>query len=393
MGLTPFLSLCSTLYEVGDDFSVSLLSISYGADEVQQGVGIIQAENIILTQLAAQGITVLASSGDRGAYGTTGSFQEPTTLNVNDPSAQPLVTSVGGTTLSTGPHESFNGEVVWNDLTIDEGATGGGVSSYWPIPSWQTIANADSNGGSITNRNLPDVAAVGDPLTGVAVYSAVNGGWLEIGGTSVATPIWAGYLSILNSGLEYLNGDHIGFFNPTLYELMFYPIRQLVRTPPTVGRRGCLYDVSAGNNGDAALYGGLPGYTAGIDYDNCSGTGSLGASGGGFAFQILAPFWLGSLGSPGPVAGFTAKQVGTSLELSWVPDAGATGYVIGMFYGGQPPPQPFAQGLPNGGKCYVTKATTMLVNGVAANTSYYLMVSAVNKSGASRAVYIPFTTN
>jgi subtilase family serine protease len=393
-GSDPFsVALLDTLYEVGDNFQVSILSISYGSDEVQQSVGIINMENTVLTQLAAEGITVLASSGDRGAYGTTGTLVSLGTLNVNDPSAQPLVTSVGGTKMSTGAQESFNGEVVWNDLSIDEGATGGGVSSYWPIPSWQTIAHADYNGGSITNRNLPDVAAVGDPLTGVAVYSAVNGGWLEVGGTSVATPIWAGYLSILDSGLEYLNSEHLGFFNPTLYDLMFYPIPQLIRTPPTVGRRGCLYDVSTGNNGEAALYGGIPGYTAGTHYDNCSGTGSLGASGGGFAFQILAPYWLGSLGSPAEVTGLNAKQVGATLELSWAPDAGATGYVIGMFYGGQPPPQPFPQKLPNGGKCYVTKATTKLVDGVAANTSYYIMVSAVNKSGASRPVYIPFTTN
>lgn len=81
-------------------------------------------------------------------------------------------------------------ETVWNDLAIAEGATGGGVSFYWPIPLWQSRDTYPTeNGGSTTNRNLPDVCAVGDPQTGVAVYSKINGGWVEIGGKRVSTPI------------------------------------------------------------------------------------------------------------------------------------------------------------------------------------------------------------
>lgn len=145
-----------------------------------------QAENSELTQLAAQGITVLASSGDLGAYGNTGSNQFPATLNVNDPSSQPLVTSVGGTSLTTGPQQSYVGETVWNDLASSEGATGGGVSFFWQLPLWQQeYADTSYNGGSTTHRNLSNVSAVGDPQTGVAVYSQINGGWVEVGGTSV----------------------------------------------------------------------------------------------------------------------------------------------------------------------------------------------------------------
>ena len=77
------------------------------------------------------------------------------------------------------------------------------------------------NGGSSTYRNVPDVGAVGDPLTGVGVYSKINGGWIQIGGTSVSAPIWGGYMSILNAGSQYLFGTTIGFFNPTLYNICY----------------------------------------------------------------------------------------------------------------------------------------------------------------------------
>lgn len=100
------------------------------------------------------------------------------------------------------------------------GASGGGVSSYWPIPTWQvrtlysippggifkTSATPNSiatrNGGSSTMRNVPDLTAVANPLTGVAVYSVINGSWLQVGGTSVSAPVWGGYLSILGSARQ-----------------------------------------------------------------------------------------------------------------------------------------------------------------------------------------------
>jgi subtilase family serine protease len=60
-------------------------------------------------------------------------------------------------------------------------------------------------------------AAVGDPLTGVAVYVKDQGGWLQIGGTSVSCPIWAGYLSNIEAAYSYFKLGQIGFFNPLLY--------------------------------------------------------------------------------------------------------------------------------------------------------------------------------
>ncbi|MGK3868231.1 hypothetical protein ABI118_15640, partial [Enterococcus faecium] len=81
-------------------------------------------------------------------------------LHAPDPGSQPLLTSVGGTKLHTGTGQVYAGEAVWNSSA---GATGGGVSSVWKIPTWQVVNGvsvAKANGGSSTNRNVPDIAAV-----------------------------------------------------------------------------------------------------------------------------------------------------------------------------------------------------------------------------------------
>jgi len=82
-----------------------------------------------------QGQTLFAAAGDTGAYDD---LSHPTTLTVGDPASQPLVTAVGGTSLSTnGKGGSYLSETVWNNGTPSAGAGGGGISSIWTIPSWQ----------------------------------------------------------------------------------------------------------------------------------------------------------------------------------------------------------------------------------------------------------------
>ncbi|HXM03197.1 MAG TPA: protease pro-enzyme activation domain-containing protein, partial [Chthoniobacterales bacterium] len=96
-GTDPFgVALIDALDQVASDNKAEILSISYGLDEVQQGDPQLAAENVALTQLAAQSITVVATSGDGGAYGQTGTSTYPAQLEVTDPGAQPLVTCVGG---------------------------------------------------------------------------------------------------------------------------------------------------------------------------------------------------------------------------------------------------------------------------------------------------------
>ena len=358
-GNDPFgVALLDALDQVAQDNKAQVLSISYGADETLQGTAQMAAENTALTQLASQGITVLASSGDDGAYGQTGTSNYPATYNVADPASQPLLTSVGGTSLSTGPGQVYVTESAWNRLGSGHGATGGGISTYWPIPKWQPKQWVSANGGSATYRNVPDVAALGDPVTGVAVYSRPNGGWLQVGGTSVAAPIWAGYLSILNAGLKYLTNTQLGFVNP-----IFYQDTEL-------------YQILDGSNGNAIIFG-TPGYSAGSVYNNCCGTGSL--WGGGLAHQIIDAARSGT--RPKPITGLAVTPATTSVAITWDKTSGATGYTVwldqviilhGTLYR-----------LSNIATTYLTKDNKFEATGLESGQTYDLVVGAVNPGGST----------
>ena len=358
-GNDPFaVALLDALDQVAQDNQAQTLSISYGVDEAEQSNDQLIAENTALIQLGAQGITVLVSSGDDGAYGRTGTNYYPAQLEAPDPGSQPLVTSVGGTSLTTGEKEVYVTEQAWNRLGEGHGATGGGVSSYWQIPEWQPPNYTTYNGGSATYRNVPDVGAVGDPLTGVAVYSKPNGGWMQIGGTSVAAPIWAGYLSVLNAGLQSIaGGQQIGFFNPTLYNVVW------------------LYSILDGSNGDVGDYG-TPGYNAGALYNNCCGLGSL--WGGGFGFNVLTANASGT--PPDQITGLKVVPSKTSLQVSWTATSGATGYAIWM------------DQLGGGGtlyyttlvaQTYVTNKTKFELTNLLPGKLYDVKVAAVNQGGST----------
>ncbi len=104
-----------------------------------------QAENTLFAQAAIQGQTIVAAAGDSGSEDcNTGSGLPQTQLAVDDPASQPLVTGVGGTTLSTlGPRPA---ESVWNDAgtaagaVLQPGAGGGGISNFWAMPTAQRTA-------------------------------------------------------------------------------------------------------------------------------------------------------------------------------------------------------------------------------------------------------------
>jgi Pro-kumamolisin, activation domain len=192
----------------------------------EQGAGMaseIKQENIFFQAAAAQGQTILAASGDQGANGCynpqTGANQQPA---VDDPASQPYVTGVGGTTLHLNFDNSYNFEQVWNDRTINNGASGGGISQVWPMPSWQQapgVANAFTNGF----REVPDVSINADPQTGYDVYCRAGGcanrGWMVIGGTSAAAPVWAALVALANENALKINGLMVGFLNPSLYDI------------------------------------------------------------------------------------------------------------------------------------------------------------------------------
>ena len=205
-------------------------------------------------------------------------------------------------------------------------------------------------------------------MTGVGIYLKAAGGWIQIGGTSVSAPIWGGYISVLNSGLQFLTGvttPEVGFFNPLLYF--------------TVGGdefpAGLLYPVLDGSNGNFALYG-TAGFIAGPSYNNCTGVGSLW---GPFAYDVFAFSGTGTPTPPPAPANLTAKAAATSVKLSWEKSSGATGYAV------------FVTAIPNGettfaSQTFITKDTKITVKGLTPKEEYGIVVAAVNAGGANQSI-------
>jgi subtilase family serine protease len=189
--------------KIANDNTAKSVSTSWGSSENSLSSADIQSEAAVFAQMAAQGQSIFSAAGDSGAD------DDGSSLSIDDPSAQPNVTAVGGTTLTTNSDQSYGSETTWTD-------GGGGVSSTWSIPSYQpaSIISAASL-GSTSMRNIPDVSINADPATGYAIY--VSGGWSTWGGTSAAAPLWAGFTALVNQGRA-ANGlpGTIGLINPAL---------------------------------------------------------------------------------------------------------------------------------------------------------------------------------
>lgn len=368
-GETNFaVGLLDSLVAMADDKRAQIVSISYGTSEGFQGATAIAAEGQIFTQMAAEGMTVFVSAGDDGAY--DGAYGQ----NVSDPASQPFVTAVGGTSLYTGKGQAWLGEVTWNDLGLGAGATGGGVSSIWTAPSWQFEfpggTFAGQNGGSNTMRNLPDVAAVGDPLTGVAVYSALNGGWLTVGGTSASAPIWAGTASVIDSARRNLGEYGIGFANPALY--------QQFNGNPGLSN----HDILDGSNGNPNLFSGFAGFYAGFGADDVTGWGSI--RGYNLFLNMILNAGIGDGPPPGAPTALVAQNVGArSVTVAFTPGANATGYIgiLGPAITGQ------AANL-----VQIGTGNKLSFTGLTPNTQYQALIWSVSHASVTAGSEITFTT-
>lgn len=234
-----------TYNRIATDNLAKQVSTSWGLGEDETSSQSLQAENSIFQQMAAQGQTIYAASGDNGAY----SDYPTTTLVVLDPASQPYMAAVGGTSLTvdstTGAYIS---ETVWNN-GLGNGAGGGGVSGVWTIPSWQTNISTTY---STTNRNVPDIALSADQDKGYAIY--YNGGWTIYGGTSCAAPLWAAFTALVNQQRLSTQMSALGFANPSLYAM--------AKTSEATD----YHDITVGNNYF---------YQATVGYDNASGWGSF----------------------------------------------------------------------------------------------------------------------
>ena len=139
-----------------------MISISWGGPENGWTQQSLTAMNSAIEDGATLGVTITAAAGDNGSSdgSSDGSDQ------VDFPASSPWSLACGGTTL-TGSGSTIKSEVVWNETANNEGATGGGVSSTFPIPTYQNDANVPAQPATgFAGRGVPDVAGDADPETG-----------------------------------------------------------------------------------------------------------------------------------------------------------------------------------------------------------------------------------
>ncbi len=217
----------------------SIVSISWGGPEDSWTEQSRNAMNAALQDAAALGVTVTVAAGDDGSTDGETDGQQ----HVDFPAASPYALSCGGTTLQASGN-AISSETVWNELASNEGATGGGVSRYFPLPTYQQNVNVPKQPQTgFAGRGVPDVAGDADPTTGYNVR--VDGQDTVIGGTSAVAPLWAGLIALINQKL----GTPAGYLNPLIYKI----------------GESAFNDITQGNNGY---------FQAATGWDPCSGLGS-----------------------------------------------------------------------------------------------------------------------
>lgn len=253
-----------------------VVSMSFGAVEGNWTASVDSA-------FTGKNMTYLAATGDSGS-------------SVSWPSVSPNVLAVGGTTLSysgTGTRS----EAAWS-------GTGGGISAYTALPSYQSASNVPGMTG-LLRRNVADVAFNADPATGQ--YTAVmapgssTASWLSIGGTSLSTPQWAGLIAIANASRALQAKAALGLAHTTLYG-------QIATVPGTFA--SSFADITRGSNGTCGVC------TARVGYDPLAGLGtpnvkSLLASLSGMPAAPVAPVVTGA-----SISGMVGKPLSFTVSAS-----------------------------------------------------------------------------
>jgi subtilase family serine protease len=286
-------------YKAASDNLVDTLSVSWGLAEpffYEQVAGVDLTPQFVafhqaFLELAAQGTSAFASSGDSGAFDVNDAFNDPVAnaVTVDHPANDPFITTVP-LTLNAGPGTpdlTVTQEQVWgwdyieNYLVAVLGPQfihalfptggGGGVSTFWALPSYQvgtrgirktepgqSIIFDDGSGAgpvdlldlpaNFAGRNLPDVSLNADPFSGYSLFSTPDGGFINgFGGTSFVAPQLNGITALVSQAA---GGHRLGLINPMLYRFK----------KTTTGKNAALVDVTAGDNW---FYAGAAGYTPG----------------------------------------------------------------------------------------------------------------------------------
>lgn len=297
--------------EIVSQDRANIVTTSWAECETQAEVGepgVLQVENTLFEEAAAEGQTVLAAAGDTGSdscASTQFGSMTPASpyLSVDDPASQPYVVGVGGVSMQTASTPPI--ETSWND-GASSGGGGGGRSNTWQSPPWQ--AGSGIAGTAAGRREVPDVSASADEFRGTTIYfspsSSSSGvsdssqGWTVIGGTSSATPQWAAALALAadSSACASLpktrGGRDLGFVAPELYAVASNPSSYAAS----------FTDVTTGDN-DVFHLG--HGYSAGPGYNLATGLGT--------------PSLAYASGSPGLAANLCAVATGNTTSGPIVP--------------------------------------------------------------------------
>jgi subtilase family serine protease len=291
LGVQGFSPMMNAVQYVVDNHLADVISMSLGAGEgTFNGQAALLNLRKALVDAQAEGITVVASSGDGG---TTNALKEPVKQSdlipypsVIWPASDPLVTGVGGTRLCTDPSATAGRVTDTTDPpTVCQGQaateigwpfSGGGYSILFQRPAFQSNlppgssyvgSSAGAPGPNSNMRGVPDVGYQASSGTGPLVYLGAYG-WLVVGGTSCSAPQWAGLIAIADQISQKFWGDSLGYINPGLYKIGSDPARYA----------NDFFDVTTGKNQTSSI----PGYPASPGWDAVTGLGTPNAA-------ILAP--------------------------------------------------------------------------------------------------------
>jgi subtilase family serine protease len=278
----------AALYAVNNNVA-PIITLSYGSCEADMGGSELSFYNSLWQQAAAEGISVMVAAGDAGAAGCySGSATSASSKGINGLCSSPYSTCVGGSEFNEGSNPGqywlagnnalygsatgYIPEEVWNESGSNGGsglwAGGGGVSTAYTKPVWQTGPGVPADG----QRDVPDVSLTASGHDGYLIVQ--SGSFYSVGGTSAATPSFAGIMAMV----EQKSGARQGLANTILYPLA---------ANQTSGGAAVFHDITTGNNSVP----GVTGYTAAKGYDLASGLGSVDAN-------VLVNNWTSASATP-----------------------------------------------------------------------------------------------
>ena len=356
-----------------------VMSTSFGLCEAALGSSGNSFLNSLWQQAAAEGITVFVSSGDSGAAGCDSASASTATHGraVNGLCSTPYSVCVGGTEFNDLSHPSlywspsntsgtqasalsYIPEVVWNASGPDYGlwASGGGASIVYAKPSWQAGTGVPADG----RRDVPDVALSSAGHDGYLIYQ--NGELYVVGGTSAASPSFAGVMALVVENTAARQGNA---------NVAFYSLASKQRA----GGASVFHAITIGNNSVP----GQAGFNATVGYDQATGLGSIDAS-------VLVNHWADAATPPSFHAAVSAnslsvtqgsnKSVTLSVTVSGGFSAAVTFSITGLPVGVSGAFTPAKLSAPGSGSCVLKVAAT----GAAKAGTYSATVSAT--SGATK---------